>query len=142
MFKCCECGEVFEEAFFWNESRGEYWGFPCSEQMSGCPSCKGGFEEAEECEICGKYFLPTELHGGVCDECIKENSDFDICYEIGTENPETIKINGFLACLFSQSEIEYILKTELKKSKSIDCSEYIKNDIEWFGEELVKEVKK
>lgn len=47
MFKCCECGHVFKEPKSWQESRGEFWGVPCSETMYGCPICEGDFEEVD-----------------------------------------------------------------------------------------------
>lgn len=47
MFKCCECGCIFEEPKSWQESRGEFWGIPCSETMYGCPNCEGDFEEVD-----------------------------------------------------------------------------------------------
>ena len=39
MFRCNSCGCEFEELAYWEESRGEYWGVPCSERMCGCPNC-------------------------------------------------------------------------------------------------------
>lgn len=139
MYKCEECGYVFEDAQHWEE-RHEFWGASCSEMWSGCPECSGGYEEAEQCKICGEWFLPNELHGGACGTCIKEQADFKTCYEIGKKHPETIKLNGVLCSFFSESEIEDILKKILIERNETDCSDYINGDIEWFGEELVKEV--
>ena len=49
MFKCNECGAIFEETATWNESRGEFWGMPCSETMHGCPECfSTDYDEFEE----------------------------------------------------------------------------------------------
>lgn len=142
MYKCTECGAVFEEPKTWWESRGEFGGSPCSEEMSGCPNCgECGYEEAEQCEFCEKYFLEDELHGGVCEDCIKERSDFNTCYEIGANNPETIEINGLLMSMFSVTEIESILKNILIERGLTNCQEYINVDVEWFGEQLVKGVK-
>lgn len=52
MQKCLECGKVFEddEIAHWQESRGEFWGFPAYESMSGCPHCHGACEEFNEDE--------------------------------------------------------------------------------------------
>ena len=57
MYRCNECGHLFEEGeqARWSESRGEFWGTPCSEEMSGCPLCKGDYEEIKPCKICGSY---------------------------------------------------------------------------------------
>lgn len=55
--KCVECGHIFDEieSVSYEESRGEFWGSPCSETVSGCPLCKGDYEFVTECEICGSF---------------------------------------------------------------------------------------
>ena len=75
MYKCCECGAVFEEPATWKEYRGEYWGDPAYEEMSGCPECEGGYEEAFECEERGKWCSKDELIGGLCEDCQDELDD-------------------------------------------------------------------
>lgn len=57
MFCCNECGHLFEEGeqSTWKENVGEYGGSPYYEEMSGCPLCKGDYEEVFECKICGSY---------------------------------------------------------------------------------------
>lgn len=39
MYICGECGMIFDEIAHWEESRGEFWGQPAYERMSGCPYC-------------------------------------------------------------------------------------------------------
>ena len=70
-YKCLECGHIFEdgEEARWSESRGEYWGLPCFEDMCGCPICKGDYEETKTCEECGGAFLADELEDGLCEKC-------------------------------------------------------------------------
>lgn len=72
MYKCVDCGHLFEqgEEAVWSESRGEFWGSPCSEEVSGCPICKGGYEEVTPCEKCETYCFSDELTDGMCDNCI------------------------------------------------------------------------
>jgi len=51
MYKCNDCAAVFDEDEIatWQESRGEFWGFPCTETLSGCPHCfSGDIEEFNE----------------------------------------------------------------------------------------------
>lgn len=69
MYKCCDCGHLFEdgEQAVWNEDRGEFWGSPCTESVSGCPVCKGDYVEVEPCQICGGY--EHEEYDKFCDDC-------------------------------------------------------------------------
>lgn len=74
MYKCVDCETVFEEDDIaeWEESRGEFWGVPCTERVSGCPRCKGDFKRAYECESCGEWFFRDELEDGLCKSCQDE----------------------------------------------------------------------
>ena len=145
-YKCLKCGNIFEEGeqIYWDEDRGELWGSSCSETMSGCPCCGGSYEETKACEICGSEHLENELLNGVCEECIDEyKNDANMCYKIGENDKEPIKLNCFLTAIFSAEEIEDILLREFKKnSDNIDCSNFINADRSWFAERLAEEVKK
>ena len=69
---CLECEKVFEdeEIAYWQESRGEFWGEPAYESMSGCPHCRGDYDEAIKCDACGQYFTLNELdENHLCEEC-------------------------------------------------------------------------
>lgn len=146
MYKCIECGHIFEEGeqACWTESRGEYWGVSCSETMSGCPICDGEYETTIPCEICESHHLEDELNGGVCEECIDEyRRNFSVCYNISLGEKEQIKINALLASLFEPSDIEQILEEYIRdRWHDVDCSPFIDKDILWFGEKLAEEVKK
>ena len=137
--KCNECGHIFDdcERAIWKEAHGELF--------SGCPVCKGSYEETKQCKICGGEFLEDELLGGcVCDECVEEyKRDLETCYNIANQDKQEIKINGLLATIFDTSEIEQILFEFLKKDgEKIDCSEYIEQDKNWFADKLAEEVSK
>lgn len=142
---CLDCGHIFEEGeeSFWNED-GEYWGTPFSQRMSGCPICKGEYEETVQCAVCGSEHLEDELNGGVCDECIDEyRKNFNACYELSIEEKTEIKINSLLASLFEVSDIEQILKEYIcDKWQDVDCGQFIDADKSWFGEKIAEEVKK
>lgn len=64
VYKCEECGNLFEdgEQARWTEAHGEAWG--C------CPICKGGYEEAEPCKICGTYQHNSDEE--YCEDCKKD----------------------------------------------------------------------
>lgn len=56
MLICNDCNRTFaeEELATWEESRGEFWGMPCSETMQGCPFCHScdveNYNESEDFE--------------------------------------------------------------------------------------------
>lgn len=145
-YKCVECGHIFEEGEqeFWSESRGEYFGFDCSEDMCGCPMCRGNFEETTPCAICGAEHFEDELNGGVCNDCIDDyRNDFKMCKKISAEEKTEIHINSLLAKLFDVATMEAVLCAYIEnKEPNVDCSTYINEDIIWFGERLAEEVKK
>ena len=97
------------------------------------------------CEICGSAHLPDELNQGICEECINSfDTDINICREVGANDEQDIKLNGFLATIFEQSAIEEILFEFLKKRQNyekVDCTEYINQDLYWFLEEVKKNEK-
>ena len=73
-FKCLECGHIFEsgEEAIWREERGEAFGSLVYEELTGCPICKGAYEETQQCSFCGSHHLKEELKNGLCCECFEE----------------------------------------------------------------------
>ena len=152
MLKCLECGHVFSEYELntWEESRGEHFGIPCYEKMSGCPICEGDYEDAVECDVCGENHLASELTGGVCEDCIKKyQHDVDMLFKIGENDTDKVELNCFLASVFTKEDIELILLDALKSMKEYskklvesDCERFIEYNREWFAERLAEEVKK
>ena len=71
MYRCEQCGHLFEEGeqAKWQEDRGEFWGAPCTETVTGCPICKGDYVDIEPCKICGSY--NHDYKEEFCDECKK-----------------------------------------------------------------------
>jgi len=44
-FRCDKCGREFDWPKAVQESRGEFWGFPCSETVYYSPCCEDYFTE-------------------------------------------------------------------------------------------------
>lgn len=72
MFVCCDCGRVFSEPECSSEDRGEYFGFPAYEDVSGCPSCGGSYVETYRCDCCGEW-IDTETYVEIDGERYCEN---------------------------------------------------------------------
>ena len=70
MFKCLECGNLFEEGeeARWVETHG--FDTPPYEEWSGCPICKGGYKEIKPCKICGSY--DHDYDEDYCNACKKD----------------------------------------------------------------------
>ena len=86
MYKCSECGEIFDEPKKYSEDRtpgGSFEGGSFIEHFLGCPICSGTFDEVEECSICGEYKFPEDLTdttgmingdcGYCCEQCLEDN---------------------------------------------------------------------
>ena len=65
MYKCNDCGRVFEEPKRFVIQSLEHFGTPCEETAIGCPFCHGDYEDATICKICGNYTSA----GDYCDDC-------------------------------------------------------------------------
>jgi hypothetical protein len=143
-YQCHECDRRFEEPDIITETHGMTDG--SCEKIGVCPYCKGYFEEMHKCRICGQYFTDDELSGGVCDECIYEHStDIELCHRLGEEAEETIKINGFIASVFSEEQINEILWNRIKEISrivNVSCYDFIESDKSWLAEKLIEEKQK
>lgn len=70
MYKCLDCGLVFEEPKKYSEDctpGGAFEGGSFIQYFCGCPWCAGAFEEVSECSNCGEYYTGYE-----CPNCEAE----------------------------------------------------------------------
>lgn len=59
MFKCFLCNRTFDSPIAVEESRGEFWGIPCSETMYYSPCCN---------DSAFGYIVDTDVYGTeICD---------------------------------------------------------------------------
>jgi predicted Zn-ribbon and HTH transcriptional regulator len=138
MLVCRECGYVFEEeeASNWVEEHGE--------ENCGCPRCKGEFEEAARCKICGEWFLDNGIDE-VCEECKEQNLTYSNALKVGDKEKQTVEINGFMASVYSISEINDILQRDYERahktvlsSMNIDIRYYLEQNLSELAD-VVKE---
>ena len=64
MYKCEECGTVFEWPRQWREPHGE--------RRSGCPVCASAYQAACVCLQCGRALLWQEQYHGYCRSCLMQ----------------------------------------------------------------------
>jgi DNA-directed RNA polymerase subunit RPC12/RpoP len=142
-YQCHECDKRFEEPDFIVEKHGLET--PPYEKIAVCPYCKGYFEAMYECKICGEWFTDEELTMGVCDECIyQHDTDIELLYKLGNEEEakETVTLNGFVASVLTEEQINEILIRELRTINYacyVNGTEFIGSDKSWFAEQLIKE---
>ncbi len=80
MYKCRDCGGIFEEPRTWSEAVGTYMGSPAMMDFSESPCCGAAYEEVKtDCEECA-------LWGKTCDT--PDNGDYCECFEQRTEEME------------------------------------------------------
>ena len=162
MFVCLHCGHSFEEAH--NRYNRRWSDSDDSEQY--CPNCGSeDIEEAEQCSICGEWHSEDALSGGVCEKCLDKHATIENAIKWGEDEREEaekfmkyhsirpsqadclIPINGFLAYVYTPSEIDEILRKDfesLRKDFPAKAQEYASNYItddpsafaEWYKEAM------
>lgn len=143
MYECFECERHFEEPDFIVEKHG--LDTPPYEKLAACPYCKSFFREMYQCKICGEWFTDEELTMYVCDDCIyQHDTDIELLYKLGNEEEvkETVTLNGFVASVLTEEQINEILIRELRTINYacyVNGTEFIGSDKSWFAEQLIKE---
>lgn len=61
MYRCEECGNIFEEG------EEKHWVEDYGEELAGCPCCCGAYSPVYQCKCCGAYRV--EYLNDYCDEC-------------------------------------------------------------------------
>lgn len=108
--------------------------------LSNCSYCGGYLVEADECVICGEYFL-DDGNNGVCNECLEYYATFENAIRYGYDEKEEVKLNSYLLHEFSTSQIEAILQRELEDAiqlnKELSYEEFCLQD-KWSFADWVK----
>lgn len=113
---CNECKQAFDEFSIrreWVGSRERGGYVECGE----CPNC--GSEDIDDallCPECGEFC--GELFGDgnkkiMCNDCIQKLATEENLIAYGYEDKQSVEINGYLAAMLSEDEIERILQREL-----------------------------
>ena len=96
MFRCESCGNLFEEGeqAVWEELHG--LDSPPYEKFSGCPVCKGDYEEVHQCKKCGEWRYDDELYDGWCEKCLRESINYDTFFEYCEANKDEQYLDSFM----------------------------------------------
>ena len=100
MYRCCECGHLFEEGeqAVWYENQGECHGVTAMERFDGCPLCHGDYEEVYQCKKCGDWHTEDELYDGWCEKCLRESINYDTFFEYCEANKGENYLDTFVMC--------------------------------------------
>ena len=98
MYKCCECGHLFEdgEQATWYENQGECHGRIAMEKFGGCPICNGDYEEVHQCKECEEWHTEDELYSGWCEKCLRETINYDTFFEYCEANKDEQYLDIFV----------------------------------------------
>lgn len=79
MYKCFDCGAVFDEPKHYSEDRtpgGVFEGGSFIEHFTGCPYCGGFYDTAVQCDGCNEWvflrYITSTEDGKFCEMCIEE----------------------------------------------------------------------
>lgn len=137
MFKCCECGHLFEEGeqAVTYETHGFYQ--PPYEEIHSCPVCGGDFEEVHQCKECGDWHYEDELYDGWCEKCLRETINCDTFFEYCEANKDEQYLDTFVMCEILNCE--YVPKISSDEFHQLMCRTYwervseIKREKKVFG---------
>ena len=96
MYKCLDCGEVFEEPASVRETHGFTDGF--AETFYMCPYCNGDYEEVHQCQECDEWHTENELYSGWCEKCLRETINYDTFFEYCEANKDEQYLDTFVMC--------------------------------------------
>ena len=98
MYRCCDCGNLFEEGeqAVWEERHG--LDTPPYETWSGCPVCNGDYEEVYQCKKCGDWHSEDELYDGWCESCLRNTINYETFFDYCEANKEDNYLDTFVMC--------------------------------------------
>lgn len=97
MYRCDECGNLFEEGEQKIYIEKDGFDYPPYREYEACPVCGGSFEEIKPCIVCGKH--EQDLEEGVCERCRKE---FKVRFDEALKNNFTEKEIKILLALYGE----------------------------------------
>jgi hypothetical protein len=144
MYKCLDCGQLFETPKEYIEEEKIYEGCPDRE-------CRGAYLKAFKCSYCEDYKLYDEIYGDMCIECAeKEYTDRLGLKYLDSHKESYLDFYGveqvdrdLKANLIEVLEKDYQSKIDMDTDwnhKLKDLKEYILNDMDEWVKFLKEEI--
>lgn len=133
MCKCDKCQSLFDEdQLAVDYVSGGYHGEP----FYKCPYC--GYDEWDyvaECCRCGEYIsVDGEIYGTlgsmVCRKCIDKEMDAETVIAYGDYSVTEATLNGLFTFVYSEDEINEILKKEFMRMREDKRNQFLKDYVE------------
>lgn len=124
MFKCLNCGHLFDagEQAVVHDNHG--FRFGPAEEYSACPVCGGtDLETTVRCRRCGGEYLPSEMHGSICDQCVEDYVNYDSFLKFATSSKYKDEIDDLE--LFVFGEVFGIKKEDFPRASSFEMKQYL-----------------
>ena len=150
MLICENCGNIHtkENAKVKKQYLCEIDGDVMTEEILVCRNCDTMLVEAKICPACERIYIAYDEE--ICADCWNEAQTLDTCLEIGADDGmgEQYTLNGFLASVFSQADIERILTKHFINNLSIEeenkhIYKYLNDDrgflADWLAEKREKD---
>ena len=100
MYRCENCGHLFEEGeqAVTYETHGFYQ--PPYEEIHSCPVCGGSYEEVHQCKECDEWHTEDELYSGWCEKCLRETINYETFFEYCEANKDENYLDIFVMSEF------------------------------------------
>jgi len=122
MYKCTDCGHIFDEGEWGSYTEHHPYGnTTADETFLVCPVCGGDFEETTRCLHCEGEFLFDELLSGYyCFDCVESALDYDSFLDFATSGVNrAIQIDTLEDFIFSE-----LFHVDTPKRSSSDLKAY------------------
>lgn len=126
MFKCLDCGHIFEEGEQKThyENRDAFFGASAHEVFSCCPVCNGSYKKADRCILCDKIHFSDDLVNGVCKDCAEKSVTYDSALEY----------------LLTRDELKDFCYYFLKQKEKGTNEDEVKNEAkQWFKRQVLED---
>lgn len=131
MYKCNNCGQVFDEAKTVTETHGFAHG--PFEKLCVCPCCNGDYSESKQCKQCGEWHFEDELFDGYCTDCLRDEIDYITAYDYMRSIKDCLNIFIFEKCLDSSVPQKTNKKVDLLSARlyweAVNTEQYSNGDM-------------
>lgn len=101
MFKCVNCGHIFEEGEQVVKSDRHGFRYGPAEEYIACPVCGGtDLDRTVRCRKCGGEYLEEEMHGHICNECVENYINYDSFFEFAVSGFEPDALSNLESFIF------------------------------------------